>query len=689
MDEVPEPGRPLFDSLPPEMVVLFYVMAAMAVSVFAFGIWKRAAKYRRGRPARELGEFWRRVLESLATVGLHTRLIRRNPVVGLSHGLIFFGFAALFVGTTIITIDHDVMRLISPSLQFWRGEFYKWFSLSLDLFGLAMVVGLAVMAVRRWGVRPSRLDYRRPDRADAESDRRAYRHDDLLFAGLLIAIAVTGFQNEALRILMHRPPFEVWSVVGWSLADAIEGAGVTRANAASWYPYMWWVHAVLALAFIAYLPYAKSVHMLLAAVSLFLRDKDAGRRLPAVPEEQGAVGYGSIKDFSWAELVQLDACTKCGRCQNACPAYAGGWPLSPRDVILELRENAEATFGPTGLFRDTSGTTQSDFGVLSDTLWSCTTCMACVEACPVGIQHVPMIVQMRRRLVEEGRFESNVQATLEKVAQYGNSFGAPEKERGNWTEELDFEIKDARVTQVDCLWFVGDVASFDPRIRQITLSAARVFRATNLDFGILYDGEVNAGNDVRRIGEEGLYAYLVEQNSSALAGARFKRIVTTDPHSYNTLKREYPDLDCEVLHHTELLSELFEQGRLQIAKPLGRRVTYHDPCHLSRYNQVIDAPRKLLRALGLDLVEMERHGANSFCCGAGGGRIWMTSRGSRERPSEQRIREAVGLDGVEQFVTACPKCFSMHSEAVKATNNDDHLQVIDVIQLVEEALARA
>src|ERR1019366_557582 len=427
----------------------------------------------------------------------------------------------------------------------------------------------------------------------------------------------------------------------------------------------WWFHGLLAITFVASIPYTKAAHMLSSLASLLLRDPLAGRRLASIAPERASepAGYAALADFSPLHLMQLDACTKCGRCHEACPAFATGRPLSPRDVILELREQANHALagagvgGVLGSLLHAPSPAAEGFaagvigpsGVRAETVWSCMQCNACVEACPVGIEQAPIINQLRRRLVEEGEIDSNLQATLQVIHKSGNSFGENRRRRGRWTEQLDFAVKDARSEPVDVLWFVGDYASFDPRSQRVSCSLARIFQAAGVDFGILYDGERNAGNDVRRVGEEGLFESLAEQNIEALSGCEFARIVTSDPHSLNTLRNEYPTLggSWEVLHHTTLLLELLDRGALELARPLSYRVTYHDPCHLGRMNGEYDAPRAILERLGCTLVEMPRNRDNSFCCGAGGGRIWIPDTPGQERPSENRIREAVSLAGVE------------------------------------------
>ena len=691
MADQPVPAREIFEPLTPLLVAAFYVVACVALGVFAYGLWLRVRRYRTGRPADRWNSIWQRTVLVVRTMLAHSTLKKRDSFAGVAHWLIFWGFVVLFLGSGVIALDQDMLKPINPSLQFWNGTFYEVYSALLDVLGLGFLLGLGMMAARRWGQKPPQLDYVRPDRGAGEYNRDAYRRDDQIFLWGLFCIGATGFLNEALRIAADRPAFEVWSVVGWQLAGGLGALGLTSAAAGRLHAYGWWLHAVIALAFIAYIPYSKAIHMLAALASLFFRDPLAGKCLPAIPEGAVGMGYKSLADFTWKQLLELDACTKCGRCHVACPARAGGWPLSPRDVILELREHAEASLGGRSWFHEAStrqaGGAVAGSVVKADTLWSCTTCLACVEACPVWIEHVPLMVQMRRHLVEEGMLDRNLQATLEKLASYGNSFGEPERNRGKWTEDLGFTIKDARKEAVDILWFVGDFASYDPSQRKITQAVARVFQKAGLDFGILYDGERNAGNDIRRVGEEGLYQFLAEHNAAALANARFREIVTTDPHLFNTLKHEYPAVGAaySIRHYTEVIQDLIVSGRLLVNRRLGATVTYHDPCHLSRYAQITEAPRAVLAALGATLVEMGRNRTNSFCCGAGGGRIWMTSAGTGERPSEQRVKEALLIPGLETFVVACPKDLNMFREAVKTTGNESRLAVKDKIELVEAA----
>ena len=561
--------------------------------------------------------------------------------------------------------------------NYFHGDFYLVYKEVLNLLGTALVLGLIVMMVRRGIVRPGKLEYARGGGRRRAAAR--YRVGDWVFVLTLLVIALTGFVLEGVRIAMDSPGYGATQFVGWVIARPLSGLG--GATLAGLRHGLWWFHGLLAITFVASIPYTKAAHMLSSYVSLSLRDPQAGKRLAPIPSELAdePAGYGAPVDFSPLHLLQLDACTKCGRCHEACPANASGLPLSPRDVILELHEHTNHDFSDGVIGPD---------GVMEETLWSCMQCNACVEICPVGIEQAPIINQLRRRLVDEGELDSGLQSTLQVIHKSGNSFGENRRGRGRWTRELDFAVKDARKEPVDVLWFVGDYASFDPRSQRVTRSLARLLHLAGVDFGILYDGERNSGNDVRRVGEEGLFEALAEHNIKSLDGCEFDRIVTSDPHSLNTLRNEYPMLGGEwvVLHHTMLLLELLDQHRLPVHGNLHYRVTYHDPCHLGRMNAEYDAPRQIIQRLGCTLIEMPRNRENSFCCGAGGGRIWITDPAGEERPSENRIREAVGLGDLDFFVVACPKDVTMYEDAIKTSGNTNHVALREVTELIEEAL---
>src|SRR5919106_2213528 len=614
---------------------LWYGLVVVSTAIFVWGVARLALKYRRGRGSFLLDQKGGRLRRVVKTTLDHSLIRRRDPLAGLGHLLVFYGFLVLFIGTSILAFQDNVARPLLD-FDFWHGWFYLGYSLFLDVFGVALVGGLAVMAVKRGILKPFRLSYWRPDRAEGEYDRRPYVIGDWAFLGILFVLALTGFLLEAFRIAADDPDFEVWAPFGWLAGQGFIGLGLDGSTAESARLVQWWVHGIAALGFVSSIPFTKAVHMLTSPAGVGLRDDLAGKRLAPVPPDAKPedVGYANLFDLSWKHLVDLDACTKCGKCHAACPATNSGYPLSPRDLVLDLREAGwHSAAGNPSVLGDP---------IRQETLWSCMQCMACVEICPVGIEHVPIINHMRRQVAEH-------------------------------------------------LWFVGDYASFDPRNQQVTRALARVLHDAGVDFGILYDGERNAGCDVRRTGEEGLFVDLAEGNVETISACRFERLFTADPHSFHTLKNEYPEFggSWTVLHHSQLLLELLESGRLHPRKGLGYRVTYHDPCHLGRYNGVYDPPRKVLRALGAELVDMPRCRDNSFCCGAGGGRILMSElrKEGVARPSEMRIDEAIALGGIDLFVVACPKDVTMYEDAVKTSGHQGEIEVRELSELVLESLA--
>ncbi len=680
--------RPVFWDFTVPLRVLWYLLAVTSVAVFVYGCARPVIKWRRGEggpwPPVPWNQWPARLGDGLRLLGSHRTIARRDHAAGMAHRLIFYGFVILFAGTVILGFDTDFLQPVF-GVSYFHGWFYLAYKEVLNVFGTLLVIGLLVMMVRRAIIAPAKLDYARPDREPGEPqfDRHVYELGDWVFVTTLLVIALTGFLLEGVRIAMSDPGYSGTQFGGWLFAQPL--SGLSDSTLAALRHGLWWFHGLLAITFVASIPWTKAMHMLTSYLSLSLQNTDSERVLPAIPEQLAdqPAGYGTLADFSPLHLLQLDACTKCGRCHEACPANATGRPLSPRDVILELREHANHP-GADGF----TGSVIGPDGVREDTLWACMQCQACVEICPVGIEQAPIINQLRRRLVEEGELDPTLQSTLQVIHKQGNSFAENKRKRGRWTSELEFEVTDARNQPVDVLWFVGDYASFDPRSQQVTRTIARLLHHADIDFGILYDAERNSGNDVRRVGEEGLYESLAQHNIDAIDACEFNTIMTSDPHSLNTLRNEYPQLggNYTVIHHTQLLAELIETGKLQITNKLSYRVTYHDPCHLGRINGEYDNPRKILELLGCTLIEMPRNRDNSFCCGAGGGRIWIPDTPGQQRPSENRIQEALTLPDIELFIVTCPKDVTMYEDAIKTTGSQDKIQLRELTELIEEAL---
>jgi len=680
--------RPTFWRIGPVGKALFYYLASVAILVFCYGVYERFARYRQGSedPIPRLDALPGRVVRAAAAALSNRKQLDRDIVAGVMHAFVVWGFLTLLIGTTILGLDMDIYRRLTGE-SFFVGQFYLSYSFVMDAMGLLFVVGVGVALWRRYGRRLDRLWGRHTSREDG------------LFLGALFVLGVGGYLTEAVRILGTAPvrdvSFETVSFVGWFLKDLLVLAGVTPGMAASAYPFVWWSHSLVALWFMAWIPRAKPFHMLSSFANLVARDENAGVRLPGVPADAAPedIGPSDIDDFSWKQLLDHDACTKCGRCSEVCPARAAGRPLDPRDVILDLKRYREE--------RDAGG---EDVPIVADgggvidahTMESCMSCLACMDACPVDIEHVTQFTELNRRLTEAGEMDDRVQDAMMNAFQHGNTFGEPERKRPAWTETLDFEVPDAREAPVEYLWYVGDYPSYDARNRRVARALATLFETAGVSYGILYDEEQTAGNDVRRVGEEGLFEMLVEDNTAVIADCEFDHIVTTDPHAYNTLMHEYPEFDaCEwgpddVSHYTQVVAELADSGTLGLTgEELNRTVTYHDPCHLGRYNDVFEAPRALVRATGATLSEMPRNRADSFCCGGGGGGLWMEFD-ETTKPSEERLTEALeetdAGSQVEQFVVACPMCLTMYEDGRKTGGFEDRIEIVGLTELLAEAV---
>lgn len=677
--------RELFWSLSHSAVLLFYAIGFCAIALFLWGAWRHYAKYRRGAShasVTELAAGVRRMVTDLLT---HRTLVRRDRYAGYAHAGIFFGFVIAALGTAIITLEYDILYPLF-GIRFWNGDFYLLFSLVLDLGHLALTIGIIMMMWRRALFKLPKLNYLRAYRGETELRKpaKAWRIEDWIFLSVLLVIEFSGFTQEAVRLLMDQPEWAIWSPIGLLLANIFAAFGMSEATAAAIRGANWWMHGALALAFTAAIPWYKAKHIIAVLGSLATRVEKPLARLPAEAEDKETAGVACISDFSWKDMLNFDACTKCGRCHDVCPARTAGFPLSPRDLILDLR-----TYNDQAQGRTEAGVSLIGDVIDPETLWSCRSCGACQEICPVGIEHPPMIVQMRRQLVDRGDMDPLLQGTLDSIASTGNSFGENARKRSAWTRELEFAVKDIREDAAESLWFVGDYASFDPRNQKVSQAFASLMKASGVDFGLLHEGERNSGNDVRRVGEEGLYETLVEENLEALTGVKeFNRIITTDPHSYNTIKNEYPEFGetPPVEHYSSVLAEMLKSGKLKVTKPLNKRVTFHDPCHLGRLNGGYDAPREVLEAIGCTIIEMPRNRDNSFCCGAGGGRIWIPDPPGIEKPSENRMHEASGLGGIDVFVTCCPKDLTMFEDARKTSGHESEFVVQDIAELVAEAV---
>jgi Fe-S oxidoreductase len=604
-----------------------WILTLAAFGLFGGRMYFYVKVLRGARPENRWDHIGQRLRLVLVNV-LGQRRLLEEPVAGAAHLLIFWSFVVYAT-----SFFWNLLRGLFPVLPIPFADQVAWVRVLLAVFGVLGLVALCVAAVRRYFFAPPRLEKSR---------------DASLILALIAVVLISALVGLHFR------------------TSAPE---VARA--------MWWVHMVTVLGFLAYLPYSKHMHLLASPFGVFFGSLQPGA-VPAASE-----GASRREEFTWRQLLSGLACAECGRCDRACPAFNSGFALSPKMLMHHMKELVRGEAG------DGNGVSFTGDVVKPEEIWACTSCIACMTRCPVMNEHVPVLVEMRRHLVGRGEMDKSLQEALKNLTRYGNSFGTAPRARPKWTQQLQFSIKDARKEPVHYLWFVGDYASYDPRVASATCAAARVFHKAGLDFGILYEGEYNSGNDVRLAGEEGLFETLRDKNLKSFAKAHFDEVVTTDPHSFQALKHEYPATNGarSVRHHTQLLSELILTGELPLRKKLGMTVTYHDPCYLGRYNAVFNAPRRVMAALGLDLVEMPQNRTYAYCCGAGGGRIWMEDPPViKERPALTRVREAASLKDVHTLVVVCPKDLVMFQDAIKTMGLEDKLEVKELCELVEQAM---
>jgi Fe-S oxidoreductase len=634
--------------------LLLWVLALVSVTLFLRRVLRYVRVLARARPEPRWDRIPARLKRVVSDVLLQRKLLE-EPLIGAAHLAIFWAF--VFYAASFFW---NLVRGLLPLLAIPYADQTAWMALALELFGVLGLAALAVAAVRRYLVPPPRLEQTR---------------DAGIILALIAVVLLSSLAGAGASLLAGTAAGR-WHPAGAVAAEVLARAGLGAEGALRLGTAMWWLHMVTVLGFLAYIPYSKHLHLLASPFGVLF-----GSLEPPMPAP--SEGAARLEEFTWRQLFSGLACAECGRCDRACPALASGYALSPKALMHQVKDLVRASLAGTP-----DGARLLGERVKPEEVWACMTCLACIRRCPVSNEHLPVLIELRRRLMAEGVLDGPLQQALQNLTRYGNSLGQSARNRAKWTVGLEPKIKDARKEPVSWLWFTGDYAAYDPRVQPATRAAARLFQHAGLEFGILYEAEQNAGNDARRAGEEGLFEALREKNLAAFAKARFERIVTTDPHSLHVLRNEYGGngTGAPVLHHTELLWDLLRGGRLAPARKLEGTATYHDPCYLGRYNGIYEAPRRILRALGLKLTEMPRHGSRSYCCGAGGGRIWMEDApGIQERPAESRVREAART-GAGVLVVACPKDLVMFQDALKRTGLEGKLAVREIVELVQEAV---
>ena len=655
------PFRDTFWNVPGWAQVGVYVGGALAIAIFAYGLWRHIALWRAGLPEDRFDRIPLRLrLVAVHALGQVRTLSQAYP--GVMHATMFWGFLALFMGTVLATIDWDI-TLPLFGYKLLKGPFYLFYETTLDLFGLFFVIGLGMAVWRRF--------VRRPARIDPTAD----------FAGvlaLLFVINVTGFVMEACRLAVTEPAWAPWSPVGWALGRAMVGVGLGEGALRATHLSVWLFHAVLSLAFVAAVPYSYFIHLITTPLNIFFSKLTPRGELRKIEDIEAAesLGVSKLEEFSWKRRLDFDACVECGRCQAACPAWMAGTALSPKQIIVKLKRHMHGRLpGPI-------------HGQLihPDELWACTTCMACVRECPAFIDIVDTIVDLRRYLtLAEGALPSTAPQSLQNIQRAGNPWGLPAAERLQWAQGLDVPLMEPG-KEVEYLYWVGCSASYDKRNQAIARSVVAILKKAGVSFGVMPEERCH-GEVARRLGEEYLYQTVQAENVEAIKQYTFRKVITHCPHCFNTMKNEFPQFGgtYEVLHHSQVIAELIAAGRIRPIKPIEGTLAFHDSCYLARYNGIIEAPRQVAGAVpGLRVIEPPRTRERGLCCGGGGGHMWM------EVPSRKRvnvIRTEELLETKATIVgTACPFCLAMIDLGRKVTGAEERLAVKDVSELVAESL---
>jgi len=658
---------------------LIYVFLSAALALLIWMCYRRYRLWRTGRPDSRSAEIIARIpsfVQKLVTDILGQQKILEEPLQGILHLILFWSFVSFFA----LSIADFVHHYFFPFLSGW---IYLWFSVVVDIFGILALFALLGFAAIRYIQRPRRLDNQAGDTIDLI---------------LLFLLILTGFLVEGSRLavteMVDTPDYAPWSFGGWILGKFFIGLG-SAANRIL--HQVWWIlHLILVLTAVVYvsLSFSKLIHILTAPINIFFRSlRPRGELLPIDFEVATEFGVGRINDFTWKQLLDLDACTRCGRCQDSCPAHLSGKVLSPKNIIQDLKTELEQGWrlaspltGRQAKAGDAPAHSLINDVISQEALWDCTTCVACVEVCPVYVEHVDKMIDMRRgQVLADKDLPGAVRETLRNMEIRGNPWRGADYLKDEWTGDLDVNVLSGG-TGSEWLYWVGCTGALIDRNILVTRSLSGLLKDAGTDFGILGNEEGCCGDPARRMGHELQFQMMAKQNIEIMNGYGVKKIVTHCPHCYNTLKHEYPQFGgrFDVWHHSELLNHLIRDGKLTLTETVDKVVTYHDPCYLGRYNQILDAPRNCLQAIsGLERVEMEQHGYRSFCCGGGGGHAWMEENTGRRI---NRIRMDQALQTKAEIIgVACPFCLQMVEEAVGSL--DTPVKAMDLCEII--ALSKA
>ena len=685
--------REVFGNIPGPIKFAFYTVIPVMLIYGSVLFANRVKNWGRGTPdnrATKRSNAKRRLSDFRS--GVYMKTLLRDSAAGIMHSLMYFPFLILLAVTTILEINHQVPERI----KFLHGDVYRAYTAVGDIAGVLFLIGVTWALLRRYG--PKRM---RPYRIRIKSKPE---HAVVLIVFLLIGL--TGFGAEAFRIALLETgsrSAETWSVVGYPLAKMIDKSNSLTNHVHGWHQVWWIAHVVSFIAFLALLPITMIRHMFTSPLNMYLKDRDrpkgAMKPLPDLMEtELESFGASVIEEFTWKQLLDTDSCTMCGRCTSVCPAHATGKSLDPREIVLKTGEVMAATGDPQvsppiGLDKEIAIPAGSMFDrITPEELWACTSCKACDEICPVNIEILDKILDMRRYLsLMESDFPTELGSAYRSMENSGNPWGLSQGARTEWADDLEGVkiIEGGQPLESEFLYWVGCAGSFDDKNKKVSRAMAQLLTMAKVSFSILGPSEMCTGDPARRTGNEYIFQMLASQNIETLNSMGVKKIITQCPHCFNTLGNEYPQLGghYEVVHHTQLLDWLIDEGKLDVSDAkLDGRLVYHDSCYLGRHNDVYQAPRKVVASIGgLEVVEAERSGTEGMCCGAGGGRMWMEEN-TGKNINVERSQELLAT-GADRIATACPFCYVMIDDGVKGEGVDEtEVQVGDIAIHLLEAL---
>ncbi|MCY3825497.1 MAG: heterodisulfide reductase-related iron-sulfur binding cluster [Nitrospinae bacterium] len=661
---------------------LVYLFAAAAIGVMSYGIYQRVRLWRLGGGELRTDKPVKRLWGVVDELVVHRRMLR-DPYPGLMHLFIFYGFFAELIATSMIAVQEWT------GIHYLKGNLYLGYSLLSDGFGLLGIVGLLMALWRRLVMKPERMNS---------------VLDDYLALWLLLLVFVQGFVVEGLRIaateLRDNPSLAPWSPGGYAVALTLQGLSLETLRFL--HRINWWFHAITAFVLLGYMGFGKFNHIWYGLLNMFCRNLESSGKLSFIdieatmeadPEAIENLGVEKIEEYTWKNLLDLDACTNCGRCQDVCPAFMSGVPLNPKKLIQDMKAHlseagpaALADNGEAGERPPLFGEPEDKPAVLEEELWGCRTCGACQQECPVFIEHIPKMVDMRRYLVMmESKTSEDARQFLKSMDERLHPWVGAQHNREEWYEGLDVKVL-ASGEKAEYLYWVGCTGSMIDRNIEVSRAMVKILAAAGVDFAVLGAEEVCTGDPARRVGGEFTFQMCAKQNIETLNGYEVKKIITTCPHCFNTYKNEYPDFggNYEVVHHTQLIAELIQSGKLKLRKSLGS-LTYHDPCYLGRHNGVYDAPREVLHQISDGgFTELARNRSRSLCCGAGGGYAWMDDE-PQKRINHERL-EDVKACGAKTAAVSCPFCMQMFDDALKALDPEKNIRAADIAELVAEAI---